>query len=89
MTREVGPGAVVGFRRDAGPGKWFAKEAVFHAGFDPRFRDAHYRALALGGAAPRRGEDVCLDYRTPPPRRHRPVRPIPQRNRVLGGRVNR
>lgn len=36
--------AVVDFWREAGPGKWFAKNASFDATFRSRFYDAHYAA---------------------------------------------
>lgn len=35
---------LVQFWRDAGPAKWFAKDAAFDAAFSTRFRDAHFAA---------------------------------------------
>jgi uncharacterized protein (DUF924 family) len=36
--------AMVDFWREAGPAKWFAKDAAFDAAFRSRFQDAHYAA---------------------------------------------
>ena len=44
----AGAADVVGFWRDAGPGKWFAQDAAFDAAFDRRFRDAHFAAARRG-----------------------------------------
>jgi uncharacterized protein (DUF924 family) len=38
------PGDIVAFWRDAGPGKWFARDDAFDAGFRMRFLDAHWAA---------------------------------------------
>ena len=35
---------VVSFWREAGPDRWFAKDAAFDAAFDARFRAAHFAA---------------------------------------------
>jgi len=35
---------VVGFWRDAGPSKWFKRDAAFDAGFSRRFEQAHHAA---------------------------------------------
>lgn len=37
-------GEVVAFWREAGPGKWFARDDAFDAGFTRRFEQAHYAA---------------------------------------------
>jgi uncharacterized protein (DUF924 family) len=44
MTPRSMPEDVVGFWRDAGPGKWFATDQAFDAEFERRFRDAHFAA---------------------------------------------
>ncbi|MGB6241577.1 MAG: DUF924 family protein [Castellaniella sp.] len=36
--------AMIDFWREAGPAKWFAKDAAFDAAFRSRFYDAHYAA---------------------------------------------
>ncbi|MGB6009159.1 DUF924 family protein [Castellaniella sp.] len=36
--------AMIDFWRDAGPAKWFAKDAAFDTDFRSRFQDAHYAA---------------------------------------------
>ncbi|MFZ5636481.1 MAG: DUF924 family protein [Pseudomonadota bacterium] len=46
--------AIVGFWRDAGPSKWFAKDAAFDAELRERFLDDHF-------AAARREHEALLD----------------------------
>jgi len=48
MTELPSPGAVTAFWREAGPRRWFAKNAAFDADFKTRFEAAHH--LAAGGA---------------------------------------
>lgn len=43
-SQASGADEVVRFWREAGPSKWFAKDADFDARFAARFRDAHFRA---------------------------------------------
>lgn len=50
----VAPADVVAFWRDAGPGKWFARDDGFDARFRARFLDAHW-------AASRRGLEHWMD----------------------------
>lgn len=44
MNQQITPADVVTFWKEAGPGKWFAKEDAFDALFHDRFRDAHFAA---------------------------------------------
>jgi len=44
MTPDITPSAVVAFWKEAGPQKWFAKDAAFDAEFRRRFHDAHVAA---------------------------------------------
>lgn len=44
MTSKISPRTVVTFWKDAGPGKWFAKDDAFDAEFRRRFHDAHVAA---------------------------------------------
>lgn len=43
-TTDVTPEEIVGFWREAGPDRWFEKNADFDATFHDRFRDAHFSA---------------------------------------------
>lgn len=45
MTPTI-PNDVIDFWREAGPARWFAKDAVFDAAFRARFHDAHFEAAA-------------------------------------------
>jgi uncharacterized protein (DUF924 family) len=45
-NREEDIAAVVGFWRQAGPDRWFEKDAAFDADFHDRFRDLHFAAAA-------------------------------------------
>ncbi|MDP3368923.1 MAG: DUF924 family protein [Brevundimonas sp.] len=44
MSTDITPSAVVAFWKEAGPGKWFAKDDAFDAEFRRRFHDAHVAA---------------------------------------------
>ena len=44
MSPNIDPTAVVAFWKEAGPTKWFAKDAAFDAEFRRRFHDAHVMA---------------------------------------------
>jgi uncharacterized protein (DUF924 family) len=44
MSAQLTPSDVVGFWKEAGPGKWFAKDEAFDAAFRARFGDAHMSA---------------------------------------------
>ncbi|MGZ9115183.1 MAG: DUF924 family protein, partial [Brevundimonas sp.] len=44
MSTQITPSDVVGFWKDAGPSKWFAKEDAFDALFRQRFETAHFMA---------------------------------------------
>ena len=44
MTALITPSAVVAFWKEAGPAKWFAKDAAFDAEFRDRCRAAHWAA---------------------------------------------
>ncbi len=44
MSAEIIPAEVVTFWKEAGPGKWFAKDEAFDARFRERFEDAHLAA---------------------------------------------
>ena len=44
MSTDITPSAVVAFWKEAGPKKWFAKDAAFDAEFRRRFEDAHFAA---------------------------------------------
>ena len=44
MSTNLTPTDVVTFWKDAGPGKWFAKDEAFDALFRKRFEDAHFMA---------------------------------------------
>ena len=44
MTPDITPSDVVAFWKEAGPGKWFKKDAAFDALFRRRFHDAHVAA---------------------------------------------
>lgn len=44
MTQDITPSAVVAFWKEAGPGKWFARDDAFDAEFRRRFHDAHVAA---------------------------------------------
>ncbi len=48
MEKLPSPAMVVGFWRDAGQGKWFARDDAFDAGFRMRFLDAHHAAARRG-----------------------------------------
>ncbi|MBB5659533.1 DUF924 family protein [Brevundimonas halotolerans] len=41
MTQDVSPNDVIAFWKEAGPGKWFAKDEAFDAAFKDRFLEAH------------------------------------------------
>ena len=41
MSTDITPSAVVAFWKEAGPGKWFARDDAFDAEFRDRFMDAH------------------------------------------------
>ncbi|WIY68088.1 DUF924 family protein [Aquidulcibacter paucihalophilus] len=44
MTTDITPSAVVAFWKEAGPGKWFAKDDAFDSRFRRGFGDAHFAA---------------------------------------------
>lgn len=44
MSTDITPSDVVAFWKEAGPGKWFAKDDAFDADFRRRFHDAHVAA---------------------------------------------
>lgn len=44
MNTQIAPSDVVGFWKDAGPDKWFAKDDAFDAEFRRRFEAAHFMA---------------------------------------------
>lgn len=44
MSTDIAPSDVVAFWKEAGPGKWFKKDAAFDALFRRRFHDAHVAA---------------------------------------------
>jgi uncharacterized protein (DUF924 family) len=44
MSTDITPSAVVAFWKEAGPSKWFARDAAFDALFRARFEDAHFMA---------------------------------------------
>ncbi len=44
MQTDITPSDVVAFWKEAGPGKWFAKDEAFDAEFRRRFHDAHVAA---------------------------------------------
>ncbi len=44
MRTDITPSDVVAFWKEAGPAKWFAKDAAFDAEFRRRFHDAHVAA---------------------------------------------
>ena len=44
MSTDITPSAVVAFWKEAGPGKWFAKDDAFDARFRERFEAAHFAA---------------------------------------------
>ena len=44
MSTDLQPSDVVGFWKEAGPGKWFAKDEAFDARFRQRFERAHFMA---------------------------------------------
>lgn len=44
MNTQIAPSDVVGFWKEAGPGKWFAKDEAFDDLFRQRFEAAHVRA---------------------------------------------
>ena len=44
MTAQIAPSDVVGFWKEAGPAKWFAKNDAFDALFRERFEAAHFAA---------------------------------------------
>jgi uncharacterized protein (DUF924 family) len=44
MTAQIAPSDVVGFWKEAGPSKWFAKDDAFDALFRERFENAHFAA---------------------------------------------
>ena len=44
MNTQIAPSDVVGFWKEAGPGKWFAKNEAFDDLFRQRFEPAHARA---------------------------------------------
>lgn len=44
MSTDITPSDVVAFWKEAGPGKWFAKDAAFDARFRRGFGEAHFAA---------------------------------------------
>lgn len=44
MSTDITPSVVVAFWKEAGPGKWFAKDDAFDARFRRSFGDAHFAA---------------------------------------------
>lgn len=44
MSETPSPSDVLGFWKEAGPGKWFKKDAAFDAAIRDRFLDAHFAA---------------------------------------------
>jgi uncharacterized protein (DUF924 family) len=48
MNTQIAPSDVVGFWKDAGPRKWFAKDEAFDALFGQRFEAAHFMAARRG-----------------------------------------
>lgn len=44
MSTDITPSDVIAFWKEAGPGKWFAKDAAFDARFRRGFGDAHFAA---------------------------------------------
>src|SRR5690606_15283247 len=46
MTQLLTPAEVIAFWTDAGPDKWFAKDAAFDRAFTERCRDSHFAAAA-------------------------------------------
>jgi uncharacterized protein (DUF924 family) len=44
MPAGVSPAAVIAFWREAGPAKWYAKDAAFDAEIHARFGEAHHQA---------------------------------------------
>jgi uncharacterized protein (DUF924 family) len=44
MSTQIAPSDVVGFWKEAGPSKWFAKDDAFDAVFRRRFEEAHFSA---------------------------------------------
>lgn len=44
MPAGVSPAEVIAFWRDAGPAKWYAKDAAFDAEISARFGEAHHQA---------------------------------------------
>jgi len=44
MSTDITPSAVVAFWKEAGPGKWFAKDDAFDSRFRRGFGDAHFAA---------------------------------------------
>ena len=44
MSTDITPSAVVAFWKEAGPGKWFARDEAFDSQFRRRFHDAHVAA---------------------------------------------
>ena len=44
MSNQIEPRTLLDFWRTAGAEKWFARDALFDAAFDDRFRDAHFAA---------------------------------------------
>jgi uncharacterized protein (DUF924 family) len=44
MSNQIEPRILLDFWRTAGAEKWFARDALFDAAFDDRFRDAHFAA---------------------------------------------
>jgi uncharacterized protein (DUF924 family) len=44
MSTQIAPSDVVGFWKEAGPKKWFAKDDAFDATFRQRFETAHFMA---------------------------------------------
>jgi len=44
MSTDIAPSDVVAFWKEAGPGKWFAKDEAFDALFRERFEAAHFAA---------------------------------------------
>lgn len=44
MTQDIAPSAVIAFWKEAGPGKWFARDDAFDAEFRRRFETAHFAA---------------------------------------------
>ncbi|HZV83595.1 MAG TPA: DUF924 family protein [Brevundimonas sp.] len=48
MDTQIAPSNVVGFWKEAGPKKWFAKDDAFDAVFRQRFEAAHFMAARRG-----------------------------------------